>query len=88
MILIHPPPSIEGLEILLPVALLDVLQVLLLDLGAQHTRKYTVLPGDFSQFGQTPELTPTLKMRRPEIQKKYLKYIEECYGQEDFKPFD
>lgn len=52
---------------------------------AQHTRKYCVLPGDFSPVGEMPELTATMKLRREVVQKKYMGSIQSTYG-EDFMP--
>lgn len=53
---------------------------------AQNIRKYKVVPGDFSPLGEMPELTPTLKLRREVVQKKYLGTIQEVYGP-DFVTF-
>merc|ERR1712217_74216 len=53
---------------------------------AQHTRKFHVLPGDFSPVGELPELTPTMKLRREIIVKKYNDEIRAVYG-EDFTNF-
>lgn len=53
---------------------------------AQHTRKFAVLPSDFSPVGENPELTPTMKLRREVFRTKYLKDIQTVYG-EDFMPF-
>merc|ERR1712137_694731 len=53
---------------------------------AQQTRKFVVIPGDFSPVGETPELTPTMKLRREVFHKKYLDVIKNTYG-EDFIPF-
>ena len=40
-------------------------------------KKFTILPGDFTQEGG--ELTPTLKVKRKVVSKKYLAAIEELY---------
>jgi len=53
---------------------------------AQQTRRYCVLPGDFSPVGEAPELTPTMKLKRDIVQKKYMDAIKKTYG-EDFMPF-
>jgi len=53
---------------------------------AQHTRKFHVLPGDFSPLGDLPELTPTMKLRREIILNKYKDAIKMVYG-EDFATF-
>lgn len=53
---------------------------------AQHTRKYTLIAGDFSPVGETPELTPTMKLRREVFHKKYLDIIKTTYG-DDFQSF-
>jgi len=53
---------------------------------AQHTRKYTLIAGDFSPVGETPELTPTMKLRREVFHKKYLDVIKTTYG-DDFQSF-
>lgn len=53
---------------------------------AQHTRKYAILAGDFSPVGETPELTPTMKLRREVFHKKYLDVIKSTYG-DDFQSF-
>jgi len=53
---------------------------------AQHTRKYTLIAGDFSPVGETPELTPTMKLRREVFHKKYLDIIMSTYGA-DFQAF-
>jgi long-chain-fatty-acid--CoA ligase ACSBG len=47
---------------------------------AQLTRKYTLLPGDFSPVGENCELTPTMKLKRDVAAKKYLGAIKACYG--------
>lgn len=49
---------------------------------AQHTRKYTLLPGDFSPVGENCELTPTMKLKRDVAVKKYLNQIKACYGED------
>jgi len=54
---------------------------------AQYTRKFCILPGDFSPVGEVPELTPTMKLRRDVVQKKYLQQIKDTYA-EDFVPFN
>merc|ERR1712226_14431 len=53
---------------------------------AQQTRKYMVIPGDFSPVGEVPELTPTMKLKREVFHKKYIGAIKQTYG-EDFIPF-
>ena len=40
-------------------------------------KKFTILPGDFTQEGG--ELTPTLKVKRKVVSNKYLTAIEELY---------
>merc|ERR1712032_1405690 len=45
---------------------------------AQQTRKYVVLPGDFLPVGEGAEFTPTMKLKREVVHKKYLKQIQEC----------
>ena len=46
---------------------------------AQTIKKFTILPGDFSIPGG--ELTPTMKLKRPVINKKYADYINALYGE-------
>ena len=48
---------------------------------AQHIRKYTILPTDFSLEGE--ELTPTLKLKRNIAAKKYSEIIEKMYPEEE-----
>jgi len=50
---------------------------------AQQTRKWILLPGDFSPFGDLPELTATMKLRREVVAKKYDQPIKKLYG-DDF----
>ena len=45
--------------------------------NAQKIQKWTVLPTDFSLFGD--ELGPTLKLKRHTVLKKYSAYIESLY---------
>ena len=47
---------------------------------AAGIRKWRILPVGFSVFGG--ELTPTLKMRRNVVARKYEKEIAEFYGEE------
>merc|ERR1740117_1008007 len=53
---------------------------------AQHTRKYSLIAGDFSPVGEMPELTPTMKLRREVFHKKYLDVIKATFG-DDFQSF-
>lgn len=53
---------------------------------AQHTRKYSVIAGDFSPVGDTPELTPTMKLKREVFHKKYFDIIKATFG-DDFQSF-
>merc|ERR1711957_36897 len=52
---------------------------------AQTTRKFCILPGDFSPVGDNPVLTPTMKLKRDICQKKYIDNIKQTYG-DDFIP--
>merc|ERR1712232_368653 len=49
---------------------------------AQQTRKFCFLPGDFSPVGETPELTPTMKLKRDVAQKKYIEFIKKTYAED------
>eukprot|EP00928_Gymnodinium_smaydae_P048421 TRINITY_DN32372_c0_g1_i1.p1 TRINITY_DN32372_c0_g1~~TRINITY_DN32372_c0_g1_i1.p1 ORF type:complete len:658 (+),score=116.86 TRINITY_DN32372_c0_g1_i1:51-2024(+) len=49
---------------------------------AQHTRKYILLSGDFSPVGESCELTPTMKLKRDVVAKKFLHEIKRCYGED------
>jgi long-chain-fatty-acid--CoA ligase ACSBG len=52
---------------------------------AQETRKFAVLPSDFSfleQPGNPAELTPTLKLKRNVVHKKFVDVIKAQYGDE------
>lgn len=54
----------------------------------QWTRKYKLIPGDFSPVvGPMPELTPTMKLKRDVVMKKYENEIKATYGPEDFISF-
>eukprot|EP00746_Dinoflagellata_sp_MGD_P119861 gnl/MRDRNA2_/MRDRNA2_55598_c0_seq2.p1 gnl/MRDRNA2_/MRDRNA2_55598_c0~~gnl/MRDRNA2_/MRDRNA2_55598_c0_seq2.p1 ORF type:complete len:260 (-),score=57.08 gnl/MRDRNA2_/MRDRNA2_55598_c0_seq2:325-1104(-) len=53
---------------------------------AQNTRKWVLVPTDFSSAGAVPELTPTMKLKRDVTQKKYLDLIKATYGK-DFVDF-
>jgi long-chain-fatty-acid--CoA ligase ACSBG len=46
--------------------------------AAQQTKKWTILPGDFSVPGG--ELTPTLKLKRPVVYTKYATEIDAIYN--------
>mmetsp|Transcript_27808 Transcript_27808/g.36458 ORF Transcript_27808/g.36458 Transcript_27808/m.36458 type:complete len:696 (+) Transcript_27808:334-2421(+) len=45
---------------------------------AQIVQKYAILPSDFSEKGG--ELTPTLKLKRSVVLKKYSEYVEQLYS--------
>ena len=45
---------------------------------AQTIKKFVIIPGDFSVPGG--ELTPTMKLKRPIINKKYASYIDGLYS--------
>ena len=47
-------------------------------LCTQVIQKYKILPADFSERGG--ELTPTLKVKRSEVVKKYAQLIEGIYA--------
>lgn len=47
---------------------------------AQSTRKWVILPGDFVPVGENPELTPTMKLRREVVRKKYEAVIKDIYA--------
>jgi len=47
---------------------------------AQTTRKWALLPGDFTAVGDNPELTPTMKLKREVVQKKFMDRIREAYA--------
>mmetsp|Transcript_59455 Transcript_59455/g.138487 ORF Transcript_59455/g.138487 Transcript_59455/m.138487 type:complete len:653 (+) Transcript_59455:67-2025(+) len=49
---------------------------------AQTTRKWTLLSGDFVSVGQGAELTPTMKLRREVVRKKYEGNIKDAYGKD------
>jgi len=45
----------------------------------EQIRRFTILPHDFTE--EAGELTPTLKLRRQEIVKRYRDRIESIYNQ-------
>jgi len=47
---------------------------------AQQTRKWALLPGDFMAVGAGAELTPTMKLKRDVVAKKYSEVIQGIYG--------
>merc|ERR1711879_797225 len=53
---------------------------------AQHTRKYTILATDFSPVGANSELTPTMKLKREVVARKYIDAIRQCYGTDYMAP--
>lgn len=52
---------------------------------AQAIRKWVVLDSDFMPVGEDPELTPTLKLKRNVVHRKYGAAIKQLYGA-DFEP--
>lgn len=52
---------------------------------AQSIRSWAILDGDFSPVGADSELTPTLKLKRDVVHKKYGAVIKGLYGA-DFEP--
>ncbi|MFT5431351.1 MAG: long-chain acyl-CoA synthetase [Myxococcota bacterium] len=46
----------------------------------EHVRKFTVLKNDFTPLGDDPELTPTLKVKRNVVARKYETDIEAMYA--------
>jgi long-chain acyl-CoA synthetase len=44
----------------------------------ESIRRFRVLPGDFTEAAG--QLTPSMKLRRPEIARDYAREIEEMYG--------
>jgi long-subunit acyl-CoA synthetase (AMP-forming) len=54
---------------------------------AHRVKKWVFLPADFSAEGKDPEMTPTMKMKRRVIFKKYKKTIIELYG-DAWKEYD
>jgi long-subunit acyl-CoA synthetase (AMP-forming) len=44
----------------------------------EQIKRYTVLPGEWAPGGD--ELTPTMKLKRRPIERKYERQIEDLYG--------
>jgi len=55
--------------------------------NASKIQKFTILPVDFTVSGN--ELTPTLKLKRSVVEKKYLAFIDSMYhSKETYVPFE